>query len=77
MEEVLSTTGPHDRALDQENPGSRKRKRGRHAAACESCHRRKQRVSDISQCRFDAWQRRSQQQLMHHVGRDHPLHGIY
>lgn len=77
MEEGSSAIEPHNRALDQENPGSRKRKRGRHAAACESCHRRKQRVSDVSEYRVDAWQSRSRQQLMCHVGRDHPLHGIY
>jgi hypothetical protein len=47
MEDVLPRPGPNDiTALGPRSPVTRKRKRGRHAVACEACHRRKQRVSD-------------------------------
>lgn len=47
MEEVLPRPGPSNTALGPRSPFTRKRKRGRHAVACETCHRRKQRVSDM------------------------------
>lgn len=40
-----STSSPAANVPNAKSPISRKRKRGRHAVACESCHRRKQRVS--------------------------------
>lgn len=40
-----STSSPVANVPNAKSPISRKRKRGRHAVACESCHRRKQRVS--------------------------------
>lgn len=51
MEEISSAPGPSASVPDAKSAGSRKRKPGRHAVACESCHRRKQRVSSRSSFR--------------------------
>ncbi|TEA19114.1 putative transcriptional regulatory protein [Colletotrichum sidae] len=45
-----SAPGPSVGAPNAKSPTSRKRKRGRHAVACESCHRRKQRCNGSRPC---------------------------
>ncbi|WQF84636.1 hypothetical protein CDEST_09650 [Colletotrichum destructivum] len=46
----MGSPTPQPNAANPKSPMPRKRKRGRHAVACESCHRRKQRCNGSRPC---------------------------